>query len=161
MGAPYFLQLSAPLLGNLTVALQMSAIVGDISPRHQPNLLSLHVMSSLYEETALYLRSIISGLVAPKLQQIWFVVTAFDNFATEWAHLLEIDRILESQAFVSLRSVTITLRYGFFNRTVDMLVENFVSHFPLLSSREMLKIEVRICRLDNYCTMLRRYFKVS
>jgi hypothetical protein len=63
--------------------------------------MSLYVKGPLYKDTPSYLRLLVSGLVAPRLQQICFHIS-YGNFTTEWDQMLEVDRILEGQAFSSL-----------------------------------------------------------
>jgi hypothetical protein len=99
---------------SLTLLPTDGTLEDSIDLGHQQNLQTLFLMARFHHGTASYLTCMLSQLVAPKLQEIsfsfWFPTNNCARGETAWSDLAEIDLMLGSPAFDSLRSVRISFR---------------------------------------------------
>jgi hypothetical protein len=95
------------------------------------------------------LTRILSSLTAPKLQRIFLKLSSlyFEDLDASWAAWMEVDRILDSKKFGSLRGVKIQRqplsRIHVYNPRDVSVHQRLVDHFPLLISRGLLEIEIK------------------
>jgi hypothetical protein len=105
---------------------------------HIPNLTTVHIYS-FQEKVASSIVPLLSSLHAPRLRKVGFIFCFSDFDKIIWSEWLEVDKILRSQAFRSIRKVKIS--YTCSLGLSEMFHLKLIESFPLLHSRQMLHIE--------------------
>jgi hypothetical protein len=115
-----------------------------------PNLQTLSVSSSWRWQTPSYYRFILANLVAPNLQYIRLnlelrMSNTIEVKNSNWA---EMDHLLGSPAFGSLRGMKVILRLNLLPSScqweINQLVDQFVKQFPQLVLMGILDVEVML-----------------
>jgi hypothetical protein len=105
---------------------------------HKLNLQTLCLVAPIVSQTADYLTFVFANVLAPKLQQIRFILTWKGDAIPEWSDWVEVDHILGSKAFDSLCNVKITLRS---HRDVG---DGLIKHFNSLNSKGIIEVKKEI-----------------